>query len=280
MRVLSIDSLGTTWSRIRPFLLSAFTALSIASAHYMGFLSQIPDSFLPVVTKPLAPAFFAAFVGYFIFCAITARVLAVLAVAAYGLVAILFARLSTRRRRHFVRRYIVSLRYEVPMTYFAQAIFFALSFITMYLDWRSLRHWGILILCAAVVLLLAFLARTSLLLSPAILLRRLEDRRRGSYRVAVTAATFASVVSALFVASYYAGSMRHSALWTRNDVEYFDSRFNGQLSVLLVSGDTTLAIEHSGLAHRYVYFTKEFAMAEVTAQKDFKFLPIGRGGGG
>jgi hypothetical protein len=236
--------------------------LLATSAHFAGFLSQIPIELTSMVAASMATAFSATFVFYVLSAAILARILATFSGMAM-LVGTLLGRIvfpgsKLRRTKALIR----TMSEERALFYVSFALLFALFFADLYLDLVSAKAWS-----AAIVV--AFLLPPWLLDRPTEAIARMRGRLRKSRLYRSLLITSVGIAVGLIVAAAYgAGMLRHTKLWRSNTLAVQDSRFFGKFNVLLISGDRILMVEHHGLSHRYILATPSTIYYE---------LPIGTG---
>lgn len=248
----------------RPLL----AALSLASAHYFGFISSIPFEIASVVTIDFLPAFITTFSFYFLLCYTISRVVAFIASQLFFSAGHTLAAFSLQLRRHWpnsfgrsaVKIYKESTRYEDPAYYAALLLTFLLFFNISYLEFKYASigetTWlYLLVAVIAIALKLGFLAR-----APTIVIHRLLDPKRIAYRRQAAKAIiyFGTAIALAF--SYYAGLLRFDKLTNEQPVAIKSVHFTGVANILLKSGNSQLSLIQSEENREYVFFNENLSI--------------------
>jgi len=130
---------GANKSSIKLAIRVVLIALSLASAHYSGFMSHMPFELFSIIAVDLLPGFVSIFGFYFILCYSIARVFAFGISQVYASFFHMIAAIVLRLRRHWPRRfgragvkiYKEAVRYE-PVLYW----FFVFSFFYLFLTFH------------------------------------------------------------------------------------------------------------------------------------------------
>jgi len=251
----------------RPLLV----ALSLASAHYFGFMSSVPFEIASVVTIDFLPAFITTFSFYFLLCYTISSVVAFIVSQVFFSAGHTLAAFSLQPRKRWPTRFAQtsiklfkeSIKYEVPAYYLVLAITFLLLFNISYLELLYTRvgitTWiYLLIALIAMALKVGFLARP-----PAVVISRLRDKKRVAYRrqAARSAIYFATAIALAF--SYYAGLLRFDKLKNEQPVSIESEHFIGSANILLKSGSSHLTLLRDEEKIEYVYFNQNLSIRHV-----------------
>lgn len=133
---------GANKSSVKLAVRVVLVALSLASAHYSGFMSHVPFELVSIVAVDLLPSFISIFVFYFILCYSIARVFAFGLSQFYSSFFHMFAAFVLRLRRHWpkrfgragVRVYKEAIHYEPFLYWFLCFFIFLFVFNFAYLD--------------------------------------------------------------------------------------------------------------------------------------------------
>jgi len=247
---------------------AVLVALSLASAHYFGFMSRTPFEIASIVTIDFLPTFISTFSFYFLLCYTVSRVFAFIASQMLFATGHTLAALSLRLRRHWphhfartaTKVYKESIIYENPA--YLSALFIGTLFL-FNISYLELSHTNFgeaaltytLITIIAISFKLGFLAR-----SPAKVIKRLRDEKRVANRrkIKKTAIYFGSAIALAF--SYYAGLLRFDKLTNEHPVMINSGHFTGAANVLLRSGNSQLVLRHTEEQREYIYFNQHISI--------------------
>ena len=268
--------LGFNKETVKTFIKSFLVVLSLASAHYSGFMSGIPFEMLSIVAVDFLSSFIALFVFYFLMCYTVARVIAFAASQFYysffHTLAALFLWLK-KRWPHRLKRagpklYKEAALYEVLFYWVVGVIVFYFIFDFSYLkvNFSSVSNM-VWILClfvfAALVMKAGFFAR-----APKRVMKRLVDRKRIAHRRQLLKAFIYFLTGVSLGFSYYLGMVRFNKVMGENPVYIESENFNGMANVLMKSGESFLLIDKSVGAGVFYYISERFSVRLERGEKN------------
>ena len=274
--VSAIDSINLHKGRILNFV---FAIASISLAHYAGFISELPLQIVAAAGGTMASGVTATFLFYVALCAVLARV--TVGILQLFLLPQLF---FTDRAGHgfklqgignirkYVRSYNRLLHNEGYIWLSLQVIIFLICLLGLYIDFNLSWKSVLVISLALLVITLsgAFRTRFLLFLHWKPFIKRI--RQRNSFRLNVASAAFVTIASALVITSFFIGQMRMTLLKTENSQQIINPYFVGYAKLLASSGSSTLLFEEDKGNERYIYTTREYALASESIIKSFPML--------
>lgn len=272
--------LHAVWHHKTAIVGGTLAIVSLALAHYAGFLMNVPLQLVAVVGLPLAKGVTATFLFYLFFCAVSARVIAsIVQLAVLPIFALLdrFGRGFRRKmdfsqQRHFVRTHSHTIEWEGFAWILIQGLLFLLLIFGIYvkfsIDWVSASE----VVVSVAFAVLSGLVRSGFFLQPkpATFKRKIKTRT-ARYGRAVSAA-FVTTTAALIIVAYILGGLRASLLRDQEPQMIVTKEFTGKASIIASSEGALLLFQKQGTALRYIYSAPEFATSMET---NSVFPPIG-----
>lgn len=268
------------WHHKTSVLGGVLAIVSLALAHYAGFLMNVPLQLVAVVGVPLAKGVTATFLFYLFFCAVSARVLT----SMIQIIVLPFLAVSDRfergfhrkmdwsQRRRFVRTHSQTIKWEGIAWVLVQASLFLLLMLALYvkftIDWIS--GSGIAISVALAVL--SGLVRSGFFLQPKPTTFKRKIKTRPALYGRALSAAFVTTTAALIIIAYFMGGLRASLLRDQGPQMIVTKEFTGMASIIASSEGALLVFQKQGTAFRYIYSAPEFATSIETKSV---FPPIG-----
>lgn len=273
---LILNSLQSHRGRISNGILAA---VSIALAHYAGFVFNLPLQILAASGRSLAPGVTATFLFYVGLCAVVARV-------GIGILQpILLLQLLTtdrvehgielsniRKKRKYVRSYHQLLKNEGSVWLVCQAILFTTLILWLYIDFTLTWTSGLSVLTALLLIVITGLFRSKFLLMPRWVVFKKRLKNSSSSQANVASAAFVTITSALVVTSFLMGHMRMELLVKSAPQQITNDYFSGYAKLIANSGSSTLLLEENDGNYRYIYVTSEYALTVESKPKSFPAL--------
>ena len=260
--------LSTTQPRIRVNQILklglAFLAFSgVGAAHYFGFAKSIPASISPFITANLIASFLSVFYFNLFFTAISGRVLAAALIYFQHSMVFLYLRIKEGNKTTIARKVSAAIDAEPVLILDFQLPAASLIFYTTYLASHSGSNFDVEE-ALGIFLLVAIFAVRLPYAKGAINRSKLGKAQRIS-RLAQNSLinTLSVLVGVLLVTSYLAGSARYSLLWIRHEVNFSTPKFSRNINILMQSGSSILAIEHSGFYQRHVLISQDSVIYEL-----------------
>jgi len=257
-----------------------FIAFSLASTHYVGFMSKIPFEITSIVTLDFLPAFVGTFVFYTLLCFTIAKVIAFFFSQLLFSAGHTLAAFTLWLRRHWpntfnrsaTKLYREAIQFERPAYNILLVVFFLILFNVSYLEllYTSIGETTkifMFIAIFAIVLKIGFLAR-----SPAKVVRRLRDEKRIAYRRQLTRALIYFGAGLVVAFTYYAGILRFEKLQKETATTIESKFFNGNANILLKSGDSFLALRQTDNSREYIFFNEQNSIS-LKIESEPKKLP-------
>lgn len=238
------------------FFTAFLSIFSLLSAHYIGFLIAIPNSFITAVGIDFAPEVTGIFILYLTLALIVSKV--VYAVGLY----LIFAVATIPLFENDIRRITTNLisKYHKTISISALTIKVVLFYIVFLLFYYP-EHFSVIDF-----LYLSFKLIMSLVLL--ILIYRLIHGKVNAENLL----TFISLV--VLVSVFFAGFYRFLALYEKTGTIYHDARISTDLSIIATDGTKILAVEHAGDEKRFLLLSKDYILAETVDDKDAMFHAI------
>lgn len=247
---------------------SILVILSLASAHYCGFMTRVPFEMVSIVAVDFLSAFISVFVFYFVMCYTISRVFAFsisqLVISAFhafaAFVLLLRRKWPGRFNRSGSKVYKDTLRFEGFIYYvflvFGLCLLFNLSYLKIKYSEVNEGVWyfgvGIFV---ALFLKAGFLAR-----HPAKVFRRLHDKKRVAYRRQVLKAFLYFLTGLSLAFSYYIGVVRFDKVMGENTVRIESEVYSGEAVMLMKSESSFLLVDNSGGFKEFYYISDSFSV--------------------
>ncbi|VXC46873.1 hypothetical protein [Pseudomonas sp. 8O] len=276
--------LGVREDSIKAIVKATLVVLSLASAHYSGFMTQVPFEMLSIVAVDFLSAFISVFVFYFLMSYTIARVFAFAISQFYFSFFHAIAAFALRLRRHWPLRfnrsapkiYKESMVYEKVLYWvvFAIGVYLVFNFSYLKVKYSEISKvvWflgGSMVV--ALVLKAGFLAR-----SPVVVIKRLFDRKRIAYRRQLLNAFIYFLTGISLAFSYYLGIVRFDKIMEEDAVYISSEKFKGMANVLIKSGDSFLLIDKDAEFETFFYVSDKFSVRlRDTERKEDKQLEEG-----
>lgn len=260
--------MGVRKDSLQAIVRSVLVILSLASAHYCGFMTRVPFEMVSIVAVDFLSAFISVFIFYFIMSYTISRVFAFsisqLVISGFhafaAFVLLLRRKWPGRFNRSGSKVYKDTLRFESVIYYvfliFGLCLLFNLSYLKIRYSEVNEGVWyfggGIFV---ALFLKAGFLAR-----HPAKVISRLRDKKRVASRRQVFKAFlyFSTGLSLAF--SYYIGVVRFDKIMGEEAV-YIDSEvYSGSAIMLMKSGESFLLVNNSGGIKEFYYVADGFSV--------------------
>lgn len=243
--------LGVRKESIKSFAKFVLVVLSLASAHYSGFMTQVPFEMVSVVAVDFLSEFISVFVFYFVMCYTIARVFAFslsqFIVSCFHTITALFLRLKRRwpvlLNRSSARMYKDSVRLEGVIYGF-----FLVSGMYILFDFCYLR--------------VDYLA-----------LVRLRDKKRIALRRLVFKSFTYFAAGFLMGFSFYLGYLRFDKVVDEDAVSIESKIFSGMATVLMKSGESFLLLDGSANVETFYYVNDKFSV-RLQDSKSKKVEPV------
>lgn len=254
------------WHHKTSMLGGILAIVSLALAHYAGFLMNVPLQLVAVAGLPLAKGVTATFMFYVFFCAVSARVLTSILqiiVLPFLVVGDRFGRGFQRkmdwpRQRSFVRTHSQTIKWEAVAWIFVQLAFFLLLMSGIYVKFTITWTSGLGILVSVVLAILTVLVRSGFFLQPqpSTFIRKIKTRKARYGRAA--SASFVTGAAVLIVAAFFMGGLRASLLRDQEPQMIVTKEFTGMASIIASSEGALLLFQKQGSGIRYIYSAPEF----------------------
>lgn len=245
-----------------------FTLLKVAlvfaglgTAHYIGFLSNIPSEVLTIISLKFLTSFVSVFVFYLMFGFYAAKVFAfAFSQFYYCLFAPFFVFLRKLAGSNLFRQKKAALKiykesdFPEKIVYWMAflSIFFAVLFaLYLRLNYELVSRQAIV---GAGVLVLAAFFKTGILNRPKKQLLRILDKRRVSLRRKLTREYAVFLSSVAVLVSFYSGLLRCEMLAAERAAYLEVGKYSGSAKILLSSGDEFLALDDDF----YIYSSSDF----------------------
>ncbi|MCE5364448.1 hypothetical protein [Pseudomonas anguilliseptica] len=262
------EMLGVREDSIKTIVKAVLVVLSLASAHYSGFMTQVPFEMLSIVAVDFLSAFISIFVFYFLMSYTIARVFAFALSQFYFSFFHAIAAFVLRLRRQWPLRfnrtgskiYKESTVYEKVLYWivFVVGVYFIFNFSYLKVKYSEVDQvvWflgGSIVL--ALILKAGFLAR-----SPKAVITRLFDRKRIAYRRQILRAFIYFLTGLSLAFSYYLGIVRFDKIMDEEAVYISSEKFTGMANVLIKSGDSFLLVDKSAGLESFFYVNGKFSV--------------------
>lgn len=255
---------GANRSSLKLAIQTLLVALSLASAHYSGFMSHMPFELVSIVAVDFLPSFISVFVFYFILCYSIARVFAFCISQLYVSLLHALAALVLRLRKHWplkfgkagVRMYRDAIYYEPILYWFLCILILLFVFNIAYLrfNYSALSAYSMLLGVGAIIALVVkagFLAR-----SPIVVLRRLFNKDRVALRRSILKACLYFITGSALVLSFFFGYIRFDKLIGEEEVFIGVGKFSGAVNVVMNSNGSFVAVDQKTTPNTYYYLSE------------------------
>lgn len=260
--------LGIRKESIKSFARFVLVMLSLASAHYSGFMTQVPFEMVSVVAVDFLSEFIAVFVFYFVMCYTIAKVFAFslsqFIVSCFHTITALVLRLKNRwpvlLTRSSARMYKDSVRLEGVIYGFFLVLGMYILFDFCYLRVEYSRVGGsvwFFAICMVIAFLLkiGFGART-----PKVALGRLRDKKRIALRRLFFKSFTYFAAGFLMGFSFYLGYLRFDKVVDEDAVSIESKVFSGMATILMKSGESFLLLDGSADVETFYYVNDKFSV--------------------
>lgn len=260
--------MGLRKDSIQAVAKSMLVVLSLASAHYCGFMTRVPFEMVSIVGVDFLSAFISIFVFYFVMCYTISRVFAFsgsqLVISCFhtfaAFVLLLRRKWPGRFSRSGSKVYKDTLRFESFIYYVFMVSGLCLLFNLSYLKIKysemneGVWYFGVGIF-AALFLKAGFLAR-----HPAKVFGRLHDKKRVAYRRQVLKAFLYFLAGLSLAFSYYIGVVRFDKIMGENAVRIESEVFSGEAVMLMKSGSSFLLVDNTSGVKEFYYVSDGFSV--------------------
>lgn len=260
VRLLSLDK--TSLMSVAKFV---FIIFSLASAHYMGFLTQVPFEILSIVAVDFLPAFISLFAFYFLLSYTIAKVFSFVLSQLYLSSFYTVASIGLRVRRHWPERfnrvgakiYREASRAENIIYWMVFALVFLFVFNFSYVR-VQVASIGEVVWVFSVGVFIALLFKAGLgARGPLQVVRRMFDRNRIAYRRRLLSALLYFVMGVSLTVSFYTGIVRFEKLVSEDEVSVESKLYVGRSNILIKSGGALLVFNKSSNPQSYIYITDD-----------------------
>lgn len=276
MRLLGLrkDTAGSFFS----FFLSV---LSLASAHYFGFMAQVPFEMVSIVAVDFLPEFIAVFVFYFTMSYTVAKIFAFPAaqfvfmyLRSLSGFAFVLKRIWPRGvRKSGSKLYKDTVRLEGVIYWglLAFGVYVLFDFCYLRLDFSKV---GAGVWIFAISTLVAFLVKAGFAVrNPVRVLSRLRDKNRIAYKRSLIKGSTAFLGSVLLGFSCYFGYLRFDKVADEDSVYIESERFSGVATILMKSGESFLLLDKGADVETFYYINDKFSV-KLEDSKSKKSEPV------
>lgn len=260
--------MGIRKDSLQAIVRSILVILSLASAHYCGFMTRMPFEMVSIVAVDFLSAFISIFVFYFVMCYTISRVFAFsssqLVISCFhafaAFVLLLRRKWPGRFSRSGSKVYKDTLRFESFIYYVFMVSGLCLLFNLSYLKIKyseineGVWYFGVGIF-VALFLKAGFLAR-----HPAKVFGRLHDKKRVAYRRQVLKAFLYFLTGLSLAFSYYIGVVRFDKIMGENAVRIESEVYSGEAVMLMKSGSSFLLVDNSSGVKEFYYVSDGFSV--------------------
>lgn len=265
---------GVNKSSVKLAVRVVLVALSLASAHYSGFMSHVPFELVSIIAVDLLPSFISVFAFYFILCYSIARVFAFAIAQFYASFFHMLAAIALRLRRHWPERfgrvgvkvYKEAIHYEPVLYWFFCFLILLFVFNFAYLGFKySAVSIFSLVLGAGMVVALVFKAGF-FARSPLVVVKRLFNAKRVALRRAVLKSCLYFLTGGALALSFYTGYIRFDKVRGEDEVYLEVGGFSGKVNVVMSSNGSFVALDQKTTPETF-YFLNDKLMVVLEDKK-------------
>ena len=235
--------------------------LSLASAHYSGFMSQVPFEMISITAVDFLPAFISVFVFYFVLSYSIARVFAFglsqfyMSVFYSMLVLPLWLRKKwpEKFRKSGVKTYKEITKLDPFIYWLILGCILVYVFNFSYLKFDYFKIGGhVKFLAISVFVALIFKAGFTIR-NPLVVFKRMVNKRRVAYRRSLLKAFIYFLTGFSLGLSFYAGVLRYDKVVAEDAVNLKIGEYSRFVNLLVSSGGAFLAVDKSQELEVYIY---------------------------
>ena len=256
---------GANKSSVKLAVRVVLVALSLASAHYSGFMSHVPFELVSIIAVDLLPSFISVFAFYFILCYSIARVFAFAIAQFYASFFHMLAAIALRLRRHWPKRfgragvkiYKEAIHYESVFYWLfcLLILLFVFNFAYLGFNYSEVSIFSLVLGAGMVVALVfkaGFFAR-----SPLVVIKRLFNMKRVALRRTVLKACLYFLTGGALVLSFYTGYIRFDKVRGEDEVYLEVGKFSGKVNVIMSANGSFVVIDQKTTPETFYFLNDE-----------------------